>query len=168
MKAIQDWVENLSVMQQSVLLTAIRGPDGLHKNHVAKVMLRWYRRCILISAFDKCTLDDPYDPRGGSFTGPCNYISPRYPDHSPNIAYAMEDYIRTLDEVPHHFQLHFMHACEILGYKHPDTSCRDWWRTVYENLVSDMHLYPETEAALDRRLGDSETAWRDAEIVTAD
>jgi hypothetical protein len=37
----QDWVNNLTFMQQSVLLSAIRGPDGFAKFHKAKPLIRW-------------------------------------------------------------------------------------------------------------------------------
>ena len=34
----QFWVHELTFMQQSVLLTAIRGPDGLPKDHISKTL----------------------------------------------------------------------------------------------------------------------------------
>lgn len=192
MRVMQEWLSELPMMQQTVLLTALRGPDGLPKYHASKYLLRWYRRCFLISSMEGCSLDDPYDMRGGSFTGPS--VKRREPEpfrgvlltdsylatgslrdgeeHSPNEGArrwrgswqeAMDDwvsaYIRGLDEVPHHFQLHFMHGVEILGYKHPDRDIRAWWHTVYVRLVHDMHLWPETEQQLDERLGDDRSGW---------
>jgi hypothetical protein len=68
--AVQAWVSQISIMQQSVLLSAIRGPDGVGKFHKCKPLIRWYRRCVLISAFDGCVIDHPFAPGGGSFTGP--------------------------------------------------------------------------------------------------
>ena len=147
------------MMQQSGLFTAIRGPDGLHKNHISKVLLRWYRRCILLSVFDRCVLKDPYDPRGGSFTGPCVGMT---------IDEALNEYIRTLDEVPHHFQLHFMHGAEILGYQHPDPEIRAWWLLTYRRLVADAHLRPELEEEFHQRLSDDFHQWRRREVVTSD
>lgn len=170
---LQDWVCDLTFMQQSVLITATRGPDGIRKDHVAKLLLRWLRRCFLISAFDKKALTNPWFAGGGSFTGPS--IEP--PRSRPGFT-AMEDwaadmdrlikeYLRMVDELPHHFQLHFMHAAEILGYKHPDQEIRLWWNQVYRMLVNDLHLYPESEAQMDNRLGDAEAQWRAREEVTA-
>jgi hypothetical protein len=75
------------------------------------------------------------------------------------------DYLRSLDELSHHFQLHFMHAAEIVGYKHPDTKIRQWWRMVYFELARDMHLHPETMHEMDKRLGDNESHWRAANHV---
>lgn len=158
---LQPWLGNLTFMQQSVLLTAIRGPDTLPKNHVAKAILRWYRRCILLHAFDGQVIDNPYDDHGGSFTGPI-------PSPYETIEDALDAYLKSVDEVPHHFHLHLMHAAEILGYKHPDFEIARWWQTAYCRMVNDMHLFPEPEDCMDRRLGDSEHQWREAEEVVAD
>lgn len=155
----QSWIHELPFMQQTVLLTAIRGPDGIAKYHFSKFLLRWYRRCILLSALDGRALTTPHEQGGGSFTGP----STMDPDSGSTWQTEMEsivnDYLRCVDELPHHFQLHFMHAAEILGYKHPDAEIRAWWHTTYLRLVHDMHLWPETEAQLDERLGDSREGW---------
>lgn len=157
------WTTELTFMQQSVLITAVRGPDGIRKDHIAKVLLRWYRRCILISAFDKSALPDPYTAGGGSFTGPCNFPS----KDNPDIKAALTEYFRHVDELPHHFQLHFMHAAEIIGYKHPDKEIRNWWRVAYIRMVNDLHLMPESESAMDSRLSDRVENWLAAEEVTA-
>ncbi len=155
---IQEWVTALPMMQQTVLLTAVRGPDGLPKYHPTKFVLRWYRRCVLLSALDGVILADPVDPNGGSFTGPS--LDPLSDQDWPaRMDSRVTDYLRALDEVPHHFQVHLMHAVEILGYKHPDEHTRDWWHQVYIRIVHDMHLWPETEDQLDQRLGDSREGW---------
>ncbi len=79
----------------------------------------------------------------------------------------VSEYLRYVDELPHHFQLHFMHAAEILGYKHSDFMIRKWWNKTYNRIVNDAHLQPETCARMDWRLGDIESQWRAAEEVTA-
>lgn len=158
----QEWTHGLTCMQQTVLLTAIRGPDGVAKYHPCKYLIRWYRRCVLLGALDHNVFQNPYDPRGGSFTGPSYEWSEALGDHdwSEKMNSVVERYLQSLDELPHHFQLHLMHAAEIVGYKHPDPHIRSWWHWVYQELVKDMHLSPETEAELDYRLGDSEDQWR--------
>ena len=189
---LQPWISNLTMMQQTVLLTAVRGPDGVPRYGPAKMLLRWYRRCILLSAMDRTVLPDPLREGGGSFTGPsvpldllrskavCRAVardeddaSSRW-DMSPSEAIADQmdedgwepllhevvgSYLRELDAIPHHFQLHLLHATQIVGYKHPDLRIAGWWRQTYERLVHDMHLWPETEAQMDRRLGDSREMW---------
>lgn len=154
---LQDWVHNLTFMQQSVLIAATRGPDGLHKDHVAKQILRWLRRCYLISAFDRRALTDPAENGGGLFTGPVDRP----------LDEVASDYLRSVDEIPHHFHLHLMHAAEILGYKHPDREIGAWWSRFYLRMVNDAHLCPETEERMDIRLGDNQASWRAAEEVVA-
>jgi hypothetical protein len=160
--ALQDWVGGITVMQQSVLLGAIRGPDGTPKYHSVKYLVRWYRRCVLVSALDGKVLETPHAFGGGSFTGP-SYTATTLPhDWHPKMNELVDLYLQAVDELPHHYQMHFMHAAEILGYKHPDSAAggiREWWHAVYLRLVHDMHLWPETEAQLDDRLGDDRSGW---------
>ena len=158
---LQDWTNEITFMQQSVLIAAVRGPDGIRKEHPCKVLCRWLRRCFLLSAFDGRALTDPYEPGGGSFTGAC------LTDDVNGLAHAVELYLKSIDELPHHFQLHLMHAAEILGYKHPDDGIRAWWNDFYLAIVRDAHLFPESEEQMDYRLGDKENQWRASEVVTA-
>lgn len=147
------------MMQQTVLLTAIRGPDGLPKYGGVKMLLRWFRRCVLLSAIDGKILTDPTDPNGGSFTGPSLEGEDDLDPWQDRMMAHVNGYLRELDAIPHHFQLHFLHAVEILGYKHPDDLVSTWWGGLYVRLVNDMHLHPETRAELDTRLGDTREGW---------
>lgn len=198
----QPWVHQLPLMQQGVLLAAVRGPDGISKNHVSKLLLRWFRRSIIMCAFDHRSFTRPYDfmaRRGGGFTGPS--LGP--PSPSPAHAHLcrnplvnvgeiysidadpfsrrqrdldvidrwemlwpkdmhdlLHHYLLSLDELPHHFQTHFMHGAEILGYKHHLPEVRQWWHECYLRLVEDMHLCIESEDAMNARLSDNEEQWR--------
>lgn len=166
----QEWVQQLSFMQQSVLLTAIRGPDGVEKNHGAKAILRWYRRCVLFSAFDSSVagqpvrLTTPYFPGGGSFTGPSVKA-----DGHLTLNDALHDvvkaYLDSLDALPHHYQTHMMHAAQIVGYKHDIPEIREWWASFYMRLVKNLHLRPESVEDMDKRLGDAEGSWRAADAM---
>lgn len=145
-----------------------------------KMLIRWYRRCVLLSAMDGEVLPNPYVSNGGSFTGPS--FQPEYrldpsslthdkvDDHwEPEMDRIVSAYLRELDALPHHFQMHLMHAIEILGYKHPDQRVRAWWFKVYVRLVSDLHLHPETEEEMDGRLGDNREGWlKRADPATTD
>jgi hypothetical protein len=166
MFVLQAWVGNLTFMEQSVLIASVRGPDGIRKDHVAKLLLRWLRRCFLLSAFDRKVLRSPCEQGGGSFTGP-SLPGGEY-DWRHEMDKLVKDYLKTVDELPHHFQLHFMHAAEILGYRHPERNTREWWYSTYLFLVNDMHLQPETIEHMSSRLGDSEKDWRAAEVVVVD
>lgn len=164
---LQDWVMELPFMQQSVLIAAMRGPDGVDKNHKSKALCKWLRRSIVISAFDKRALLDPTHPAGGSYTGP----SVTEADYAGAIQGAKEnweqymdirvkEFLSSIDNLPHHFTLHFIHAAEILGYKHSDKRVRYWWKKTYHRFCKDMHMHAETEPQLDARLNDDESAWR--------
>lgn len=153
----QPWTHDLPMMQQTVLLTAVRGPDGLSKYNSVKMLLRWFRRCTLLSAMDGCALTNPYTSNGGSFTGPSLEFDGGIWENGMNK--LVDEYLKVLDGIPHHYQLHFMHASEIIGYKHPDRRIRDWWNNLYFRLVNDMHLHPESQQELDERLGDNREGW---------
>jgi hypothetical protein len=163
---LQDWVHKLTFMQQSVLIASVRAPDGIRKDHPAKVLYRYLRRSMLICAFDGSVKWNPYEPGGGSFTGPLNLHGTG--EGEGHLDKYVEIYLRHIDELAHHAQLHLMHAAEILGYKHPDSDVRGFWRALYLAIVNDAHLRPEDEETMDLRLGDVEKQWRDAEAgVTA-
>lgn len=153
----QDWVMYLPLMQQTVLLTATRAPDGMRKHHPVKVLCRWLRRCYLVSAFDRKTLNDPYEAGGGSFMGPCRS------KEVTDINHAADLYIERGDEIPLHFHFHLQQAAEIIGFKHPQESTRNWWNKFYQRLVRFGHLNPETEQQMDKRLSDNIDNWKERE-----
>lgn len=166
--ALQDWVMLLSLMQQSVLMSAVRGCDGLPKRHKAKAIIKFYRRSILISAFDGEALNDPFAPGGGSFTGPiANLMSDEWPvgahtEYDARCSFLQrvaDDFIDSRDELHSHYQVHIMHGFEIVGYKHPEETIREYFNAVYERLAKAYHLWPETEKQMDLRLSDNMENW---------
>lgn len=162
---MQEWTWNLSFMQQTVLLTAIRGPDNTPKYGPVKMLMRWYRRCILVSSLEGGVITNPYQKLvGGSFMGPSYYIHDHASSSNEHVwPTAMDDivsaYLREVDALPHHFHLHLMHAFQIVGYKHPDTDIGSWFQGTYERFVYDMHLNAETEEHMDKRLSDNRDSW---------
>ncbi len=111
---MQEWTKGISLMQQAVLLTTVRGPDGLPKEHVTKRLVRWLRRTFLLLAFTREVLPRPYTPGGGSFTGPSMDTLELLEDDEQLVkaqdreawktmgAYATE-YLESIDEMPLHF-----------------------------------------------------------------
>lgn len=166
----QPWVLEIPFMQQSVLFAAVRAPDGIRKNHPVKVLLRWYRRCVLMSAFENKAMTDPFEGGGGSFTGPfteehaavhfCTDVKRAWPK-------VRKMYLSHVDELPHHFQLHFMHAAQIIGVHHDNEEIRSWWKEFYLMIVNDAHLHPETDDEMNTRLSDNREEWKRREVVTA-
>jgi hypothetical protein len=99
---LQDWVSDLTFMQQSVLLTAVRGPDGTPKYHPSKFIVRWFRRSILMSSFAGRAILNPYEPDGGSFYGPACDAPAAGAPWEPLLNDRASEYLRALDELPHH------------------------------------------------------------------
>jgi len=157
---LQEWVQALPLMQQTVLLMAMRGPDGRSKLGAPNALLRWYRRCVLLSAFDGEVLTDPYDLRGGHVTGPSLEVTPGPPR---NLMIAMEhhvvSYLKVLDAIPAQFQNDFRDAAMILGYRHPNVKISEFWRQFYRLLVQELNLMPETFEHMNKRLGDNLEHW---------
>lgn len=149
---LNDWLTDLSYMQQSVLLAMVRNADGIGKHHPQKELIKWFRRCILKSAFDGKHLEFPTMPGGGSFTGPVD-----------DIERALDSFIWARDEMTLHYFAHAMHAFEILGYKYPHPGYREFWHRAYLRCVDTMHMLPETEEMMDRRLCDNPETWMERE-----
>lgn len=166
---VQDWVSDLPLMQQTVLLSAVRGCDGMAKYHKAKPLVRWYRRCILLSAFDGATLLSPFSPGGGSFAGPIigGMDEKSAPYNEPHrellLKTSTDDFIVSRDDMHMHYFTHMMHAFQIVGYKHPIKEIQSFWREVYCRMVYSLHLWPESQGEMDKRLGDNEEGWRKRE-----
>lgn len=144
----QDWLFNLTMQQQSVLVLACRGPDGIAKaNHQIKQIVARYRATVLKAAYlgrpmrvnesDKTTFMTLY-----------NFSS------NENWVYHCTNFFNHVDSIPHHYYMHLMHGAEIIGYKHPDKLYCDRWLTFYLRACHDLHLNPETEEQLDSRLND--------------
>ena len=170
---VQPWLSTIPLMQQSVLLSAIRGCDGVTKEHGTKPLMRWLRRCILVSAFDKVALNDPLLPGGGQFTGPLKKDVPLVILENPDLrkklvnevlADTAENFLNCRDEIPTHFFLHVAHAAEILGYKHPVPEVRMFWQGLYHDICKACHMSPESEANMNHRLGDNENDWRQHDV----
>lgn len=147
---LQDWTVNIPRMQQSVLLSAIRCEDGTPKFHQKKQLIRWYRRCVLKSAFTGEEIISPSAHDGGSFTGAID-----------DEKEALNSFLQSRDDMTLHYYMHCMHAFEIVGYKHSVPAIREFWHGAYLRMVNVMHVYPETEDQMDRRLGDNVTGWKE-------
>lgn len=146
---LQDWVHDLPFMQQSVLLSAMRNADMVEKGHPSKDLIRWYRRCVLISAFEGEALLDPQHPGGGSYTGPVD-----------DIEKAADDFLRARDGMSLHYYAHAMHAFQIVGVHHPDPGIGLFWAGVYVRMAKALHLYPEPRDEMNLRLSDNPEAWK--------
>jgi hypothetical protein len=147
---LNDWVNDLTYMQQSVLLCAIRNHDGFNKHNPAKEITRYLRRVLLKSAFDGRMLVDPHEPGGGNFTGPLRGMS---------LYDAVTAFLDGRDEMTLHYWLHMVHAFEIVGYLCPIPHIRINFLSAYQRCISAMHVMPESQFDMERRLSDNEEKW---------
>jgi len=60
-----------------------------------------------------------------------------------------------LEYTTSHYSSHLMQSLEIIGYKHPDDEVRAIARDYYFGLTNMLHLNPENEEQLNKRLEDS-------------
>jgi len=131
---VKEWLtaDNISWKQQTVVLSSLRGCDGQSKYDLSKKLTRQLRSAILYNAAaadttfmrDTMTLEE--------------------------VRKLAED----SDKYPIHYYMHALHACEIIGYKHPEKEIKDWFNGAYLIMVDALHLKPETEEECDYRLRD--------------
>lgn len=139
---LQDWVTQLGLRHQGVLLGAVRGCDNAPKEDPAKRLVRCYRAVVL-----NAHCGDP--AKAGTFIEavPADELQARF-----------DAFRKNFDHYPIHYVTHLMHAAEIVGYKHPNCATAVAWRGFYHKVCAALHVSPEAEKQLDRRLdADEET-----------
>lgn len=131
---VRPWVAYCTFKEQTVLLTALRGCDGLPREDPSKLLTRELRSVILMNADQ----DDP-----------------KFMANPPGtVELARARFIADLDHYPTHWLMHFTHACEVIGYQHPDEALRVYWFDLYKEIVHGLHLNVERPAQLAKRLMD--------------
>lgn len=131
---VQDWLsgDNISWKQQTVVLSSLRGCDGQSKYDLSKKLTRQLRSTILHNA------------------GAADTSFMRNTMTLEEVRELAED----SDKYPIHYYMHALHACEVIGFKHPDKEIREWFNGAYLIMVDALHLKPETEEECDYRLRD--------------
>lgn len=134
---VRDWIGKCSFKQQAVLLSALRGCDGLGKEDPSKPLVRWYRRVLLHPA--------DTDANGlKQFMG--DGSMPRM---------QMMKFVGDMDPYPMHWLLHFAHGMQIVGIYHPDTTIKGFAHDTYKAIVEAMHMNMETIEQNEERLKDN-------------
>jgi hypothetical protein len=145
---IQDWAACLGLRHQGVLVSAIRGCDSAEREDCSKILVRMYRGVLLVPHCKDIT-------KAASFMIPFDY------DVWLNAA---SDFLRSIDHYPNHWILHWIHACEIVGYKHPDEYVGGAFREMYYKLVKKFHMLSESEDMLDNRLNADEKTFAKGQL----
>jgi hypothetical protein len=145
-RLLPDWMSYLSLQQQSVLILALRGPDGAGKDHPCKPIQRAYRGSVIQAARFGRMLE--WGEKADSFMS--------LDEIADDLIWGTRTahFFHEIDSLPHHFTAHLAHGAEVLGCKHPDQRFRVRWLGFYRRWCEDLHVNPETEAELDQRLGD--------------
>lgn len=139
---LQDWVVKLGLRHQGVLLTAVRGCDTSPKEDASKKFTRCLRAVIL-------------NPHCGDAAKAATFIEKV---DTEELKSRFRAFRKDLDHLPHHYVMHFVHATEIIGHKHPGSFVAGLWKGFYFDLCRGLHVNPETEEQLDDRLNaDEET-----------
>lgn len=143
----QNWIFDLTMQQQSVLVIGCRGPDGIAKFHLTKLLVARYRATVLKAAYlgRAMRIDE-----GDATT----FMTLDKFSMDGQWQAIVHSFFNHVDELPHHYYMHLMHGAEIAGYKHPNELFRRRWNGFYLDCCHDLHLHPETEADMDHRLSD--------------
>lgn len=132
---VQAWLSRATLKQQTVVLCALRGCDGLPKEDPAKPLVRWLRSLVLRSANPNA---DPHS----------------FMDVQDSGAAEAAFFLHGVDHYPVHWVLHFAHACQIIGMYHPDPAQARNAERMYLRLVHQFHMKPESAEENCERLAD--------------
>ncbi len=148
---LQEWLSELPLREQGVLVLALRGPDGVRKEGGAKNLVRALRGCIMITgATGKPLLPGENMPEDNFM----EMYRVGHPNEEP-WAEASREFFREWDTYNVHWLLHFLHAAEILGYRHPDERIRQRWRSLYfRSAMAKCHMGVESKDVMMDRLKD--------------
>jgi hypothetical protein len=117
----------------------MRGCDLAPRHDPSKIAQRLLRAAVLV-------------PHGGRFANPKTYITVE-PD-AEKWREAMAAFLSSWDHYPNHYVVHFIHACEIVGYHGPHEFpvFGERFENFYLNACLALHVNPETREQLDARL----------------
>lgn len=137
---LQDWVMELPLRHQGVLVAAVRGCDTAVRHDDSKLLARCLRAAILVAATDRPT----------SFI---EHVGERL------LRERMEKFLNSWDHYPNHYNMHVVHAAEIIAYHGPE-DIRKVWHDFYFAACRRLHLTPETVYELNARLCADEPEFR--------
>lgn len=145
---LQDWVQELGLRHQGVLVSAVRGCDVAPRDDASKQIARLLRGAIL-----RAHVGDP--SKAKTFIG--------WEPDVEEFHRKVDVFLRAMDHYPLHYVIHLLYAAEIIGYKHPNANEADRWWTVYSKACKRLHLTRESEEELDSRLNKNEDDFKAAQ-----
>lgn len=140
---LQSWVMLLPLREQGCLMTAVRGCDLTPKRPLDSLERR------IVSAI-RAGFMVAADPRETD-SEPGSFMSLKIPD-------AKTEKLSTLGHYPLHWVAHVMHACEVLGYRHPDPHVSAPFRDLYTEFCHMLHVPMETFETYSKRMTEDRIA----------
>ena len=137
---LQDWVMELPLRHQGVLLTAVRGCDFEPKTW-SQIGVS-YSPGRRLTAFIRFCFMNPADPREINSEEGAFFMS------SPPSPFKPSEF----GHLPQHWYAHAMHSLEVIAYKHPWPTIQSKAFDLYAAMVHSFHLNIESESQMDRRL----------------
>jgi len=143
---LQVWVMMLPLREQGTLLTAVRGCDSEAKSWTQRGVA--YSQGRRLTAFIRWCFMNPADPREVDIEEGSFFRSVPPDPFKPS----------EFGHLPEHWYAHAMHALEVIGYRHPEVDVATKARTMYERMVHNLHLNPETKEQMIKRLSEDRIA----------
>lgn len=140
---LQPWVMDLPLREQGGLLTAVRGCDLTPKRPLDSPE----RRIVSLIR--------------GAFMVPAD---PRETDREPGTFMSLKMFKKgefkpsSLGHYPLHWVTHVMHACETIGYRHPDYETQQQWQRIYMLFCDSLHVPYEQFDDYVRRMSEDRIA----------
>ncbi len=139
---LQDWVMELPLREQGTLLTCVRGCDLEPKSWTSTGVA--YSAGRRLTAFIRWAFMNPADPREpDSQEGAFMMSTPPNPFKPSEFGH-----------LPEHWYAHAMHALEVIAYRHPIDAVGMAAYAMYEKMVHNLHLQPETKEQMIKRLSE--------------
>lgn len=132
--ALQDWMKDLSIREQSCIFSALRGPDTEATDEI-KGWVHFIRRAAL-----KIVSNHGY----GAKIPLVRIRSLAKDSHK-------------IDLLKMHFFQHMFLALEVIGYLHPDKQIRKLAYYGYTDLCKYLKVNPESKKEMRKRLADDST-----------
>lgn len=153
---IQDWVSELPLRQQGTVILALRGPDGLRKEHPSKAIIRSLRGCVMVTGRMGTAMK-----LGERFEDDKFMRMDLIVDDQAWVE-ASDAFFASIDEYNLHFFQHLLHAAAVLGFNHPVPAVAANWLDFYHRGVHKLHMKPETREEFTYRLRNGKRDLEDA------
>lgn len=137
---LHNWVMDLPLRYQGVLLASVRGCDSTPKENSAKPIIRALRYSFMNCADEReVGLPSAFMSRGWTEQEELSFL-------------------RDWDHYPIHFVQHLLHAIEVVGYCHPEIEYKRRYFSLYSRMVTKLHLNTETDEEMKDRLTEDRLA----------